>query len=46
MEIADLLTPELVIAKLRATSKKQALQDLARRAAEITDNRSGRSFRP
>lgn len=36
MEIADLLTPELVIAKLRATSKKQALQELARRAAEIT----------
>jgi PTS system nitrogen regulatory IIA component len=26
-----------VVAKLRATSKKQALQDLARRAAEITD---------
>ena len=36
MEIADLLTPESVIAKLRATSKKQALQELARRAAEIT----------
>jgi PTS system nitrogen regulatory IIA component len=36
MEIADLLTPESGIAKLRATSKKQALQELARRAAEIT----------
>src|SRR5512147_2597093 len=36
MEIANLLTPQSVIAKLRATSKKQALQDLARRAAEIT----------
>jgi PTS system nitrogen regulatory IIA component len=36
MEIADLLKPEHVIARLRASSKKQALQDLARRAAEIT----------
>lgn len=35
MEIADLLTPEHVIARLRAGSKKQALQDLSRRAAEI-----------
>jgi nitrogen PTS system EIIA component len=34
MEIADLLRPEQVIARLRATSKKQALQDLARRAAQ------------
>ncbi len=36
MEIADLIEPSGVIAKLRATSKKQALQDLARRAADIT----------
>ncbi len=36
MEIADLLKPEQVIARLRATSKKQALQELARRAAELT----------
>jgi PTS system nitrogen regulatory IIA component len=36
MEIADLLKPEQVVAKLRATSKKQALQELARRAAAIT----------
>ena len=36
MEIADLIEPAGVVAKLRATSKKQALQDLARRAAEIT----------
>jgi PTS system nitrogen regulatory IIA component len=36
MEISDLLNPESVVANLRATSKKQALQDLARRAAEIT----------
>jgi PTS system nitrogen regulatory IIA component len=36
MEIADLINPDAVIPNLRATSKKQALQDLARRAAEIT----------
>ena len=36
MQVADLLTPESVIPALRATSKKQALQELARRAAEIT----------
>lgn len=36
MEIADLITPDAVIANLRATSKKQALQDLAKRAAELT----------
>ena len=36
MEIADLLRPEHVIAHLRATSKKQALQDLARRAAQTS----------
>ncbi len=36
MEIADLITPQGVVPKLRVTSKKQALQDLARRAADIT----------
>lgn len=36
MEIADLVKPDHVVANLRATSKKQALQDLARRAAELT----------
>ena len=36
MEIADLITTESVIPNLRATSKKQALQDLAKRASEIT----------
>jgi PTS system nitrogen regulatory IIA component len=36
MEISDLIKPDHVIARLRATSKKQALQDLAKRAAEIT----------
>jgi PTS system nitrogen regulatory IIA component len=36
MEIADLLSPQGVIANLRASSKKQALHDLAKRAAEIS----------
>ena len=36
MEIAELLSPDSVIANLKATSKKQALQELARRAAEAT----------
>ncbi len=36
MEITDLIEPQSVIANLHATSKKQALQELAQRAAEIT----------
>lgn len=36
MEIEDLLNQTGVIAKLRATSKKQVLQELAKRAAEAT----------
>ena len=36
MEIEDLITPESVIARLRATSKKHVLQELAKRAAETT----------
>jgi PTS system nitrogen regulatory IIA component len=36
MEINDLLIPDGVVADLKATSKKQALQDLAKRAAEIS----------
>ncbi len=36
MEIAELISAAGVIANLRATSKKQALQDLSRRAAEVT----------
>jgi nitrogen PTS system EIIA component len=36
MEITDLLTPRSVIAQLRATNKRQALQELARRAAAMT----------
>lgn len=36
MEISDLLSSEGVVANLKATSKKQALQDLSKRAAELT----------
>lgn len=36
MEISDLITLESVEANLRVTSKKQALQEMAKRAAEIT----------
>lgn len=36
MEIEDLISPDTVVAHLKATSKKQALQELARRAAEMT----------
>jgi PTS system nitrogen regulatory IIA component len=37
MDLTDLLNPDAVIAKLRISSKKQVLQDLAGRAAKITD---------
>ena len=36
MEIGELLDTESVVARLPATSKKQALQELAKRAAQIT----------
>lgn len=36
MDIADMIDPSAIIPKLRVTSKKQALQELAKRAAEIT----------
>jgi nitrogen PTS system EIIA component len=36
MEIADLLTPAAVIPNLRAANKRQALQELAKRAATLT----------
>jgi len=36
MEISDLIEPRAVVASLRAANKKQALQELARRASEIT----------
>jgi nitrogen PTS system EIIA component len=35
MEIADLIAPERVIASLRVPGKRQALQELARRAAAV-----------
>ncbi len=36
MDIGDLLDPRAVIPSLRAANKKQLLQEIARRAAEIT----------
>jgi len=36
MEIVDLLSPRGVIAQLRVSNKKQALQEIARRAAAMT----------
>jgi len=36
MDIADLITPESVLASLRVTSKKQAIQELSSRAAKLT----------
>ena len=41
MDICELITPECVVANLKATSKKQALQELSKKMAEI----SGRSER-
>ena len=37
MELTNLLTPESIAENLKATSKKQALQEISRRVAEITD---------
>jgi len=36
MEISDLVNADSVVANLKATSKKQALQELSRRAADVT----------
>lgn len=36
MEIADLLSPDAVVSHLKASSKKQVLQDIAGRAAKLT----------
>ena len=36
MEINDLISSDTVIANLHATSKKQVLQELSRRAADVT----------
>jgi len=36
MDLGDLITPEGVIASLKARNKKQALQELAQKASELT----------
>ena len=36
LEIADLVTPRSVVAQLRAPTKRQVLQELARRAGTVT----------
>ncbi|MBT3989324.1 MAG: PTS IIA-like nitrogen regulatory protein PtsN [Rhodospirillaceae bacterium] len=38
MELTDLLTPESIVANLKATSKKQALQELSKRIAEVIEH--------
>jgi PTS system nitrogen regulatory IIA component len=40
MELGDLIMPEAVIPNLAAKTKKQVLQDLAERAAELTQLRA------
>lgn len=37
MDLCDLISPDGIIPSLKSKSKKQALQDLAARAAELTD---------
>ncbi|RDD61532.1 PTS IIA-like nitrogen regulatory protein PtsN [Ferruginivarius sediminum] len=44
MEIADLIRPDAIVPSLRVTSKKQALQELSRRAAELTGVAERRIF--
>lgn len=44
MEIADLIYPESIMPNLRATSKKQALQELARRSAVLTGQNERQVF--
>lgn len=41
MDISDLITPEAVVANLKVATKKQALQELARRAAETIGDAAG-----
>jgi PTS system nitrogen regulatory IIA component len=36
MDLAELIGPDAIVADLRATNKKQALQELAERAAKLT----------
>ncbi len=45
MEIDDLITPASVVASLRVSGKRQALQELARRAAAADQARRARDFR-
>lgn len=44
MEISDLLSPAAVIPALRVGSKKQALQELAKRAADLTQEHEREIF--
>ncbi len=37
MDIGDLVTPASIVANLRVPNKRQALQELAKRAAQLTD---------
>ncbi len=44
MEISDLVSPESIISKLRARSKKQALQELSKRLAPLVHQDEGAIF--
>src|ERR1700676_929732 len=44
MNISDLLAPDSVVAALKVQSKKQLLQELASRAAAITNHAERRIF--
>ena len=44
MEIIDLLTPDSIVPALKATCKKQALQELSRRGAKATGINDRRIF--
>ena len=44
MEISDLVSPESIVPKLRARSKKQALQKLSKRLAAIVHQDEGIIF--
>ena len=44
MEISDLVSPESIVPKLRARSKKQALQELSKRLAPLIHQDEGAVF--
>ncbi|MDZ7712405.1 MAG: PTS IIA-like nitrogen regulatory protein PtsN [Rhodovibrio sp.] len=44
MEVTDLIRPHAVVPNLRVTSKKQALQELSRRASDLIDLPERRIF--